>query len=886
MPYPTQQPAPLDTSQSLSRFNALANRASWALTWERLWPRAVAVLLVGAAFLTVSWLGLWLHLPRWARIAGLAVFALALIVALFPFLRFRIPSRHEALARVDRDSAIPNRPASSLADKLAGQPQDPQTRALWNLHVRRNLEAIERLKVAAPSPRMVDFDHFAVRAAAILAVCASGIVAGPERLARIMTAFDMRTEGSISAGYRVDAWIDPPGYTGRPPVLLRTAANTENTSAENQKISAPVNSTIIVRASEGAGVTAEVTGGLVVFDPEAEKKDADKKAADAATKTKDPQPDSQPDARRDARATPASSIPAPAAGTAAAAKNPEQKFKIRADGKLVLRRLGRVVASFDIVSIPDKPPVISLVGEPRNNVRGSLTLRYKLEDDYGVLSADAEFSKPSVNGKLVTGRTLVPPPRMNLAIASGAGGLGEAETTTDLSESPWAGAKVTLTLIARDEGGNTGKSEPREIFLPNRVFVKPLARALVEQRRNLVLSPDEKTRVRTAFEALMIEPEEFKTPPGVYLGLYTIAKRLDTAKNDDDLRAVADLIWEMALRIEEGDLTDAERDLRAAQQALREALDRGASDEEIKQLMDQLRAAMDKFLREFAERQRQDPSNRDQQSQDRSNRDREITSQDLRSMLDQMERMARQGNTADARRMLEQLQNMLENLRTARPGQQNQQSREMNRALNQLDQMMRDQQALRDRTFRESQRGQQDPQQNGQQNQQGDQSRSLQQQQEALRRQLENMQKRMQQFGMQPPQGFGEAEREMREAEQQLGRGQQGQGRAAESQGRALEQLRRGAQALAQQMQRQPGQGEQAGPGDPFGRGSRESANPDPLGRDQHNRGDHSRSLYDPPGAAAAQRAQRILEELRRRLSDPNRPPIELDYLERLLRRY
>jgi hypothetical protein len=36
----------------------------------------------------------------------------------------------------------------------------------------------------------------------------------------------------------------------------------------------------------------------------------------------------------------------------------------------------------------------------------------------------------------------------------------------------------------------------------------------------------------------------------------------------------------------------------------------------------------------------------------------------------------------------------------------------------------------------------------------------------------------------------------------------------------------------------------------------------------------------------AAQRAQRILEELRRRLSDPSRPPIELEYLERLLRRY
>jgi hypothetical protein len=45
-------------------------------------------------------------------------------------------------------------------------------------------------------------------------------------------------------------------------------------------------------------------------------------------------------------------------------------------------------------------------------------------------------------------------------------------------------------------------------------------------------------------------------------------------------------------------------------------------------------------------------------------------------------------------------------------------------------------------------------------------------------------------------------------------------------------------------------------------------------------------SRYDPLGIPAAQRAQRVLEELRRRLADPTRPREEMDYLERLLRRY
>ena len=33
-----------------------------------------------------------------------------------------------------------------------------------------------------------------------------------------------------------------------------------------------------------------------------------------------------------------------------------------------------------------------------------------------------------------------------------------AQTTKDLSEHPWAGADVTMTLIARDEAGNEGRS--------------------------------------------------------------------------------------------------------------------------------------------------------------------------------------------------------------------------------------------------------------------------------------------------------------------------------------------------------------------------------------------------------------------------------------------
>jgi uncharacterized protein (TIGR02302 family) len=856
---------PASDRSVVARLNTLVQRAGLALTWEQVWPRLVPLLCLGGLFLIVSWLGLWINVPRWVRILGLAVFGLMLLALLVPFRFFRLPSRATSLARIDRDSQLAHRPASTLDDQLANDAVAPETHALWRLHVRKAQETAGSLKVALPSPNVPLHDRFALRAGVLAAVVATGFIAGPEKYPRFMAAFDWRTEGSVSQGFRMDAWIDPPAYTGRPPLLLRAKTDEGVNAPVEQTVRAPVGSYVLVRASDGAGVKAEIKGGLVVpADPKNAAADKEK----ATGKVTANSPLSAP-------------VRAPK-GVSAAQAGADQvnRWKLTGDGTLTLRRLGRVVATYTITSIPDKLPEIALVGEARRNSRGALTLQYKVKDDYGVLSAEAVFSRPQINGRAIAQRTLYEAPKMILGLPAGVrgGGNDQAETVKDLSEHPWAGAQVKMVLIAKDEGGNTGKSVTHNVLLPKKIFVKPLARALVEQRLKLVLSPDNRKPIEVAFDALMIEPDEFGTSPGVYLGLYTIRKRLEVARNDDDLKNVADFIWKMALRLEEGDLTDAQRALREAQQALREALDRGASEEEIKKLMENLRAAMDRFLREFAEQQMRNQKNQSARNQDQSNQQQMLSSQDLRNMLDQLERMARNGKTADAQRMLDQLQRMLENLRSAQRGQQqNSMQRQMNRALNQLDKMMRDQQQLRDNTYKEGQR---------QQGSRNDQREQLRKQQEALRQQLQRMQRQMEQFGMQPPNGLKQAEKEMGNAEGQMGKGQRGMGPATDAQQRAMEGLRQGAQSMAQQMQRQRGPGNQAGQGDPNGRATRDAANPDPLGREQHHRGDNNRSLYDPPGADTARRAQRILEELRRRLSDPARPTLELDYLERLLKKY
>jgi len=864
-PFPTQ--SPLDR-----RFARLVGRARWSLWWERAWPRIWLPLAIVGLFLTLSWFGLWLDAtPVW-RGAGLSAFALAFLVSLWPLLRLRWPSRMNALDRLDRDTGLNHGPARVLDDKLALGGGDLGTRALWALHRKRAEEAVSRMRVAAPSPDMPRHDRYALRAAGLLALVASAFVAGPELGSRLAAAFDWRRVEASAPAFRVDGWIDPPLYTRMPPLMIDLA--------RGQSLRAPIHSTVVVRiAGEG---TAEVTPGRGL-------------------------------------------TPLPAKGNQRTDLR-EERFTLDGSSELSIRTGFAQSARLSIEAIPDNPPSIAFANPPEVNARGTFTLSYKGKDDYGITSTDGLVEKAE-GGKT---RSLVAAPQIALATPSNDENAPETRSPVDLTNHPWAGAKVTIKLRVKDEAGQEGQSEAVSFTLPQRPFTNPLAKALVEQRRNLVLTPDDRKRVQTALDALLIAPDEFTPQWGVFLGLRMGTDQLRRAKSDQDLVDVADWLWAMALQIEDGGLSDAERELRAAQDRLKEAMERGATDEEIKRLTDELRQAMDKFLREFAQRMQQNPQSQDQ-AQNQRTPDRTISQDDLNRMLQQMEDAMRRGDMAEAQRLLDQLRNILENLQTAQPNSRMSDplGREMNQAMRDLENMAREQQNLRDETFRQGQnermqqgdrnrqrqgqrqqgQRQQGQRQRGQQGQQGQQDQNgegqeqaengqggeqdplgLQQRQQALRERLEELQRRMQGMGMQGEQGLNEAEQDMREAENSLGQGQDGP--AVDAQGRALENLRRGMQGMAQQMQQMqqgdPNQqaGDQPGQGDPQGRGQASQRDDDPLGRPLRNR-DYSDGRVHVPeaGESAAQRAQRILEELRRKLGDPTRPQEELDYFDRLLRR-
>ena len=841
-------PEPARDPDAVSRLQLTQSlrRAQYAIAWERAWPHLARLLTVVGLFLVASWAGLWLSLPFAARAVGLGVFVLLGLATLFPLLRFRWPSREEGLHRLDRVTGVRHRPATALTDTLVTQ--DPVARALWQAQRERTLASIKRIRAGLPSPRLAIHDPWALRALVAVLMVAAFIAAGDERTMRIAAAFDWN--GVLSpANVRVDAWVTPPLYTARPPIIL-AAGNKESAFPAAGPLPVPSGSTLIVRSS-GGSLDVVTAGGIT----------------EAAPTEQAPQ------------------------GTN------ERHFTIGGDGTVHVRApAGQPQWKFS--AIPDRAPTIALAKDPERQARGSLQLSYKIEDDYGVTEAQAHVvARP---GNVPKGdaepRPLFDAPQFPLVLPNARTRNGIGQTVKDLSEDPYAGADVTLTLTARDEAGNEGRSEPFNMRLPERLFTKPLARALIEQRRILALDANQSAQVYTALDALMIAPEVFTPETGQYLGLYSVARQLEAARTDDAMREVVASLWALAVTIEDGNITDVDKALRAAQDALKQALERGASDEEIKKLTDDLRAALDNFMRQLAEQLRNNPQ---QLARPLDPNTRVMRQQDLNNMIERMERLSRSGDKDGARQLLEQLQEMLENLQMAQPGQSG--DSDMEQALNELGDMIRKQQQLRDKTFKQGQ----DSRRDRQHGKQGDQSLGdLQQDQQGLRDRLQKLQQELAKRGMgqgqrgekgqkgqdgDPQQGddedgLGQADSAMNDAGSKLGEGNADG--AVDSQGQALEAMRKGAQSLADAMQQGEGEGQGDGPGKGLGRQQNGANGSDPLGRPLHGREFGDDLTVKIPGEIDVQRVRRILEELRRRLADPQRPQIELDYLERLLKDY
>jgi uncharacterized protein (TIGR02302 family) len=822
------------------RFGAVARRlrlAQAALTWERLWPALWPSVGAAGLFLALALFGVFAWLPLWAHVVALLAFVAGLAwAARHGFGGFVVPTLDDARRRLEVNSGFSHRPLEAIADSIVTT-TDPGTLALWQAHQRRALEMLRRLRVGLPQAGLGRHDPRGLRAALALVLVIGFVYAGPGWQNRLWGAFTLTSAAGRlgEATAELTAWIAPPAYTGVAPMFLAQPANIPLNSG------APARSAVrldpaavsggVLKVPVGSTFFARVHGGAVA-----------------------------PEVHLDG---------AVAAFDAVDIQNFQVNLPLRTGSALAVSQGRASLGKWQIEIIGDAAPTAMFTRTPSQTPRMALQVNYLATDDYGVHSGQMKMRRTGDGGDVQAFDLVLPGILPKHAPGS---------RSYDLTPHPWAGLEVTMWLEAIDSIGQVGKSEEFTIKLPERAFRNPVAQAIIEQRRNLAADPANRDEVAFALdaltEALAPEIDDF----GTYLDLRSQIGQLTYDRRPQAVPEVIDRLWDAALRLEEGELGPAERQLRMAQQALQDALNRDAPQEELERLMAELQEAMDRYLQELAEQAERQQQNGQQQPQQMADQNvQQMTREQLQQMLDQAREMAQLGAREQAQQMLQQLQRMLENLQAGRPmQQQNQQQQMADQAMRELGNIIHQQQQLMDQTFQQAQRGQ-----FGERGQ-----LPSPQQQEALRQQLGEMMRGLGERTGQIPQAFGEAERAMRGAAQALeGRNA---GKALAQQGTALDRLRETQQQMMQQFMAQgmmPGQQNQQGQNG-MTPGQRPNPNVDPLGRPMPGMGADISNRVAVPDKADLQRAREILEELFRRAGERFRAIEELDYLNRLLRRF
>ncbi len=791
--------------------------AQTVLFWEALWPRLWPLLGLAGLFLALALLDLLPALPGWAHALVLAGFLGAAAYLLWrAVFRLRWPALAAARHRVERDSGLDHRPLTGLEDHLASGARDAASSALWELHRRRLLAQVARLRLGLPRASLVGVDPLGLRTLVLLVLVVAAIDGRNDWQDRLARAFLPQAEAAAALASGLDVWITPPEYTGLPPLLL------DKDQEPKATVSVPV----------GSQVLAQVQGGR-----------------------------SQPSLRIGQEETAFESF----GGDAYRISR-----EITAGNRLEILQAGRQLAEWPIQILPDTAPEIEFLSPPGSRERNALRLEFGAADDYGLAATTAEIRRLEADPESEPLVLELPLPGRHLKTA-------ESASYHDLTPHPWAGLQVEITLLARDALGQVGRSDPVHTVLPERIFNHPVARALVELRKQLTLEPERRFPVIQVLRELFERPEHYFHDTVVALAIRSAERRLMIDPSDDAVPEVQKLMWDTALRIEEGELALAEADLREIQEALQQALAEGAPDEEIQELLNQLEQAMDRFLSELSEQLMQDLGEQRGELPEMNSADQLVSSEDLQKLIEAARELARSGQMDAAREMLAQLREMLENLRANPFAQQmddaNRQAMEM---MQEMERMIGEQQELLDRSFDRAQRREQfDQQRMGRENS-GDAQR-----QEALRRALGEMMRQLGDALGEIPQPLGNAEQSMRGAVESLERGEPGE--ATGPQGEALDQMQQGMQSMVEAMMQQMGQGS-GGRAGAFG--WQQGTDRDPLGRSPAGQGLDNLGGVEIPDQMEMRRVREIMQELQRRAGQPSRPRFERDYIDRLLRRF
>jgi uncharacterized protein (TIGR02302 family) len=842
-----------DPVPPLRRLAARRLQARAAILFEALWPALWPPLAVMGIFVCLALLNVLPLLPSWLQIGLLALGLIAVIGLLVQGVRG---------IRLPNDRAADRRleTRSGLIHRplsvLTDRPatEDSLGRAIWQAHVARAFSQIGRLHVGLPRPGLAKLDPRALRYALLLAVVACLAIANTDATSRLYAAVTPSLPVTPGApATELQAWITPPGYTRIAPIFLKT---------DGGSVSVPA----------GSHLTVNVSGGST-----------------------------EPTLSLNDRAEPF---------TALDNNSFQAKRELTRGGLLTVKRAGGNLASWMLTVVADQPPTVTWGDNPGRQASSQQTrLPWQVSDDYGVTNLQTELR--------LRDRPDAPPMIVTIPLPGGSAKTAHGLSQPDLTAHPWAGLAVIGRLVGHDAVGQAGISSDATFELAERPFHNPVARLLIAARKSLSVHPDDRGEALETLDGLMQQADLFAGDLGAFVALSGTYYGLVRNHSEAAVPEAQDMMWELALHMEEGQSEQSARALEQARQAARDAMDKAQQQpndqnrQELAKKLEELRQAIERHMRALMEEAQHNNS-----VMPFDPKAMQLSDRDMQKMAEQAEQAAKEGRMADAQQEMAQLEKMLDQLRNARTGKDSKQ------ANSKRQRGKRQQSVVQDLIAREG--GLLDHSQNRENPTQSSSDPAAQREadsrvQQALRRALGELMQQFTDLSGEASPGLGEADQAMRDAATQLNQGEDQA--AGQSQQQAIAALQKGnkemGQAMAKMGQQQPGQGQGQGEGQEGdegdqdgsegmmgmmmpngqrsdGRGSGSSpGNPDradPTGRDPLGRYNQGNSTDNAdvavPEERERQRTQAIQEELRRRGADQERPRQELDYIDRLLKQF
>ena len=829
----TSQRNPLPSSDRRLRWQFAKTSAAMAIerAAQAFWP-AWTIVFAFYALLAFS-----NEISAGTQIALVALCAIALSTAIVVgAIRFHWPKRLEIRNRLD--AGLSGSPLAAIEDKQAIGVSDPQSVAVWNAHIRRMLVIAQTARASAPDLKLSATDTFALRYTALTAFVVALLFAPPPEF-----RFDQLSAAAgepVPKGDGFEAWVMPPSYTKLPGVYLNQATQGE---------------AIDVPAASITTIQFHPVGGPCSLGQEFGENQI-------VQEVNQPQ-----------------SI----------------EFEVVVDGTLTIGGVGCEDRNWNIVARADSPPTVAFSGEVERGINGDLRLPVAFTDDYGVqkIEAWAEIDLESVPRQhgLAAEPTTKALPKQSVALPFSASLVDfERVISGDYSRHPWTGLPAMIKVQAEDGAGGTGVAEVRIDQLPSLEFLDADAKAYAELHRDLGWSEDNVEWVQDVGRALTHRADESGLNLGAYL-LSRLALHGLEVGTEERVFEASELFWQAALLSEGHRAYNARQEMKRAAERLFEAMQNGASQQEIARLMQRYQEAVSEYLRQLRRQAQHMQANGAELPQQGN---RSFTQRDIARMLEDLQSLLEQGRTDEAMQMLAEMSQMLQNSTASRSNSG--QAGGSQQPMSGLEEALRRQQGLTDEAFRQlqEQRRQSEVGQSqsnvgssggsgsgqdhfGQGAGQSGGSDSLLQRQRSL---VEDLQDGLRRFEENDEsanaarQALESALREMTSASDAIAR--DNLDTALQHQHQSMRDLAAGIQALRNRLRSTEG-----------GNNSNSSMNggepTDPFGRILQRVGQAAEGDGLVPNELNVQRSRALRDEIRRRAGEMARPDVERDYLLRLL---